>query len=84
MINPFGDDDEIPGWGAPAELPVHDILKDVMKKEALVKDIAATQEDLRAILGRVQSVQGDVEKLTSGNETLQMYIDNLTKQMARR
>jgi hypothetical protein len=39
---------------------------------------------LLALIGRVQSVQKEVEKLTSGNETLQMYIDNLTVQMAKR
>jgi short coiled-coil protein len=37
-----------------------------------------------ALLARVKSVQGDVDKLTSGNATLQMYIDNLTMQMAKR
>jgi hypothetical protein len=37
-----------------------------------------------AILGRVQTVQKEVDRLTSGNETLQMYIDNLTVQMAKR
>ncbi|KAJ7645467.1 hypothetical protein DFH06DRAFT_1333121 [Mycena polygramma] len=36
------------------------------------------------ILARVQTVQKEVDKLTSGNETLQMYIDNLTVQMAKR
>lgn len=37
-----------------------------------------------ALLDRVRSVQGDVDKLLSENETLQMYIDNLTMQMAKR
>jgi hypothetical protein len=37
-----------------------------------------------ALLTRVKSVQGDVDKLTSNNATLQMYIDNLTMQMAKR
>jgi short coiled-coil protein len=37
-----------------------------------------------AILGRVTTVQSDVDKLKSGNETLQLYIDNLTMQMAKR
>lgn len=37
-----------------------------------------------ALLTRVKSVQTDVDKLASGNETLQMYIDNLTMQMAKR
>jgi hypothetical protein len=37
-----------------------------------------------AMLAKVQSVQREVDKLTSGNETLQMYIDNLTVQMAKR
>ena len=37
-----------------------------------------------AMLAKVQTVQREVDKLTSGNETLQMYIDNLTVQMAKR
>jgi len=37
-----------------------------------------------AMFSRVQAVQKEVEKLASGNETLQMYIDNLTVQMAKR
>lgn len=36
------------------------------------------------LLGRVQTVQKEVENFTSENETLQMYIDNLTVQMAKR
>jgi hypothetical protein len=35
------------------------------------------------MLERVKSAEKDIEKLTSGNATLQMYIDNLTKQMAK-
>jgi FtsZ-binding cell division protein ZapB len=76
------DGDDPPAWGAPA--PAGDLVKDALKKEQLLKDIAASQEDLRTLLGRVQSVQKEIEKLTSGNETLQMYIDNLTVQMAKR
>ncbi|KAG8707645.1 hypothetical protein FRC09_001718 [Ceratobasidium sp. 395] len=84
--NPFSyEEDEIGGgWGAPApkRATSGDILKDAMRKEAVVKDIIAAQEDLR--MGRVQAVQTEVDKLTSGNATLQMYIDNLTKQIAKR
>lgn len=36
------------------------------------------------LLDKVKSVESDVDKLTSGNATLQMYIDNLTMQMAKR
>jgi len=36
------------------------------------------------MLIKVQNVQADVDKLISGNETLQTYIDNLTVQMAKR
>jgi len=36
------------------------------------------------MLVKVQNVQADVDKLISGNETLQTYIDNLTVQMAKR
>ena len=37
-----------------------------------------------AMLAKAKGVQADVDKLVSGNETLQMYIDNLTMQMAKR
>ena len=37
-----------------------------------------------AMIAKTKSVQADVDKLNSGNETLQMYIDNLTMQMAKR
>lgn len=52
--------------------------------EQILKDIAASQDDLRTLVDRVQSVQKEVDRLTSGNETLQMYIDNLKLQIAKR
>ncbi|KAI0917275.1 hypothetical protein AcW1_007492 [Taiwanofungus camphoratus] len=76
--------DDTPAWGAPNDSDSGDIVKDAIRKELLVKEIVAAQEDLRALLDRVKSVQGDVDKLCSENETLQMYIDNLTMQMAKR
>ncbi|EPQ54618.1 hypothetical protein GLOTRDRAFT_77237 [Gloeophyllum trabeum ATCC 11539] len=80
-----GFEDDIGGWGAPVELPTTgDIVKDAMRKEQVIKEITAAQEDLRALLSRVKSVQADVDKLASGNATLQTYIDNLTLQMAKR
>ena len=36
------------------------------------------------LLERVKAVERDTDKLSSGNATLQMYIDNLTLQMAKR
>lgn len=36
------------------------------------------------MLSKVDATQKEVDKLVSGNETLQMYIDNLTVQMAKR
>ncbi|KAH7924956.1 hypothetical protein BV22DRAFT_1089923 [Leucogyrophana mollusca] len=75
--------EEPPAWGEPEPKP-GDIVKDAIRKEQVLKEIAAAQEDLRALVARVQTVQGDVDKLTSDNGTLQMYIDNLTMQMAKR
>jgi hypothetical protein len=34
-----------------------------------------------ALTERVQTVQDEVDKLLSGNEVLQMYIENLAKQI---
>ncbi|KAF9468567.1 hypothetical protein BDZ94DRAFT_1153594 [Collybia nuda] len=70
-------------WGVTSP-PAGDLVRDALKKEQILKDIAASQEDLRTLLSRVKSVQKEVDKLSSGNETLQMYIDNLTVQMAKR
>ncbi|KIK69612.1 hypothetical protein GYMLUDRAFT_33989 [Collybiopsis luxurians FD-317 M1] len=70
-------------WAIPTSEP-GDIVTEALKKEKVLKELAASQEDLKALYGRVQSVQKEVDKLHSGNETLQMYIDNLTVQMAKR
>lgn len=37
-----------------------------------------------ALLARVKTVQGEVDKLQSGNATLKMYVENLTKQASKR
>ncbi|KAH9841613.1 uncharacterized protein C8Q71DRAFT_853981 [Rhodofomes roseus] len=77
-------DEPSPGWGSSDPSSTGDIIQDAMKKEKLVKEVTAAQENLRALLDRVRSVQGDVDRFLSENETLQMYIDNLTMQMAKR
>ncbi|KAG6890779.1 hypothetical protein C0995_003209 [Termitomyces sp. Mi166 len=79
----FSSYDDAPAWGATSLEPA-DLVRDALKKEKLLQDIAASQEDLRTLVARVQTVQKEVDKLTTGNETLQMYIDNLTMQMAKR
>ena len=45
-------------------------------------NVNATHKAFVVLLARVNTVQGEVDKLTSGNETLQMYVDNLAKQLA--
>ncbi|KAH8104627.1 hypothetical protein BXZ70DRAFT_1005141 [Cristinia sonorae] len=83
--SPFDiDDTTSPGWGASVPLEDEDVVTAAIKKEKVIKEIVAQQEDLKALLVRVKDVQKDVDKLISGNETLQMYIDNLTLQMAKR
>ncbi|EIN12752.1 hypothetical protein PUNSTDRAFT_60911 [Punctularia strigosozonata HHB-11173 SS5] len=79
------DDATTPAWGPAADpIGAGDLVKDAIRKEQVIKDIAAAQNDLRALVDRVKAVQTDVDKLSSGNQTLQMYIDNLTMQMAKR
>ncbi|KAF8500914.1 hypothetical protein F5888DRAFT_1677413 [Russula emetica] len=77
-------DDDQAGWGTSDVVPTGDVVKDTMKKEQIIKDIVAFQDDLRVLLERVKAVERDTDKLLSGNATLQMYIDNLTLQMAKR
>ncbi|KAI5988366.1 hypothetical protein EDD15DRAFT_2165575 [Pisolithus albus] len=74
---------ESAAWGESEPQP-QDIVKDAIRKEQVLQEITAAQDDLRALLTRVHSVQADVDKLTSENATLQVYIDNLTMQMAKR
>ncbi|KAM5533462.1 hypothetical protein V8D89_012900 [Ganoderma adspersum] len=78
-----GFDDTTPGWGVSTPT-AGDIVTNAIRKEKLIKEIIAAQEDLRAMMVKTKGVQADVDKLISGNETLQMYIDNLTMQMAKR
>ncbi|KAI0250737.1 hypothetical protein BJV78DRAFT_1216511 [Lactifluus subvellereus] len=75
--------DDQAGWGASDVFSSGDVVKDAMKKEKIIKDIVAYQDDLRVLLERVKTVERDMDKLSSGNATLQMYIDNLTLQMAK-
>lgn len=79
----FSELDEAPSWGIAAPQD-GDFIKDALRKDKIIKDIKASQEDLRNLFARAQAVQKEVDKLTSGNATLQMYIDNLTVQMAKR
>ncbi|KAI0284053.1 hypothetical protein BGY98DRAFT_950210 [Russula aff. rugulosa BPL654] len=76
-------DDDQAGWGADV-VSTGDVVKDTMRKEQIIRDIVAFQDDLRVLLERVKAVERDTDKLLSGNATLQMYIDNLTLQMAKR
>jgi len=69
-------------WAQPPK-DSRDIVKDAIRKEQMIKEITSAQEDLRALLARVTAVQADVDNLTSGNETLQMYVDNLKLQVAK-
>ncbi|PVG03437.1 hypothetical protein CPB86DRAFT_367400 [Serendipita vermifera] len=80
MASP-NDFEEASAWGSVSQAAPGDILRDAMRKEAIIKEIVSAQEDLRALLGRVQSVQEEVDKLLSGNEMLQVYIENLSKQI---
>ncbi|KIP08119.1 hypothetical protein PHLGIDRAFT_23742 [Phlebiopsis gigantea 11061_1 CR5-6] len=79
----LGSFDDDSGWGVPIQTE-DDVVTAAIKKEKTIKEIASAQEDLKALLEKVKTVQADVNKLASGNETLQMYIDNLTLQMAKR
>ncbi|KAJ3767884.1 hypothetical protein FB446DRAFT_651401 [Lentinula raphanica] len=70
-------------WALPTSSEPGDIVTEALKKEKVLKEIAASQEDLKALYGRVQSLQKEVDKVSSENQTLQMYIDNLAVQIAK-
>ncbi|SCV74791.1 BQ2448_7820 [Microbotryum intermedium] len=56
---------------------------EIQEKERLVKDFTTRQDGLKALLERISSVQKETNKIKSGNETLQTYIDNLTRNNAQ-
>ncbi|KAK4056455.1 hypothetical protein OIO90_002598 [Microbotryomycetes sp. JL221] len=64
-----------------AEPPQHDSddADTMAEKERMIADIVTKQDGLKALLQRVQHVQNESAKLKSNNETLQTYIDNLTR-----
>ncbi|KAE8210725.1 hypothetical protein CF319_g6673 [Tilletia indica] len=55
---------------------------EVIEKENLVKEVIAMQDSLRALLTRVTSVKEDCTKAESENETLQTYVESVTKSLA--
>ncbi|KAF8917073.1 mitochondrial protein Pet127-domain-containing protein [Mucidula mucida] len=68
----FSGFDEAAGSGWEPAPQAGDLIKDALRKEQLLKEIAASQDDLRTLYNRVQSVQKEVDKLTSNNSTLQI------------
>merc|ERR1712093_596266 len=59
-----------------------DDLQTVLEKEKVIKDIMTTQEGLRALLDRINEVTDDIKKLSEENATLQIYLDNMTRNTA--
>ncbi len=57
-------------------------LRGWCRPDTLHGDVVA--DPTPAMIAKTKGVQVDVDKLISGNETLQLYIDNLTMQMAKR
>ncbi|KAE8249192.1 hypothetical protein A4X13_0g5307 [Tilletia indica] len=55
---------------------------EVIEKENLLKDVLAMQDSLRALLTRVTTVKEDCTKAESENETLQTYVESVTKSLA--
>ncbi|GAA6055013.1 DUF2205 domain protein [Rhodotorula toruloides] len=69
-------------WGPPPEAAQPEeafSAADVQAKEQIILEIINKQDGLRALLQRIGEVQGEANKLKSENETLQTYIDNLTR-----
>ncbi|PAV16908.1 Pet127-domain-containing protein [Pyrrhoderma noxium] len=81
--------DDTSAWGGSAAAgggsTTGDIIKDALRKEQALKEFLAAQEDLRLLQKKVQAVQSDIDKLSSGNATLQItltdeVIDSLEKE----
>jgi len=67
--------------GAPWEEPEQPVqsTEDPAQRQIVIKDIANLQDGLRALLSKVDTTTADCKKLTSSNETMSLYIDNLTR-----
>ncbi|KAG9227518.1 hypothetical protein CCMSSC00406_0000836 [Pleurotus cornucopiae] len=68
----FSDDLDVQGGWDIATPTTGDIVQDAIRKEKLIKDIIASQEDLRVMLERVKATDKEIKKLTTENETLQI------------
>ncbi|CAD6980111.1 unnamed protein product [Tilletia controversa] len=55
---------------------------EVIEKENLVRDVVSMQDSLRALLTRVSTVKEDCTKAESENETLQTYVESVTRSVA--
>ncbi|KAG0149268.1 hypothetical protein CROQUDRAFT_653841 [Cronartium quercuum f. sp. fusiforme G11] len=52
----------------------------VLAKDDLIREICSLQGSLKELSERVDKVQGECDRKKADNETLQTYVNNLTRQ----
>ncbi|KAL7006234.1 hypothetical protein EMMF5_004120 [Cystobasidiomycetes sp. EMM_F5] len=60
----------------------HNDLESALEKEKTIKDIMSVQEGLKALLSRIEDVTEENQRLTDENATLQLYVENMTRNTA--
>ncbi|TYJ53611.1 hypothetical protein B9479_005759 [Cryptococcus floricola] len=54
-------------------------VESALEKEKILKDILTLRDGLRGLMVRVSEVEGENDKLAQENETLGLYVENLTR-----
>ncbi|ODO08564.1 hypothetical protein L198_00294 [Cryptococcus wingfieldii CBS 7118] len=54
-------------------------VESALEKEKILKDILTLRDGLRGLMVRVSEVEGENDKLAQENETLSLYVENLTR-----
>ncbi|WVO18418.1 hypothetical protein L204_106135 [Cryptococcus depauperatus] len=66
---------------SPAPIP-EPTVESALKKEKIIKDIITLRDGLRGLMVRISEVEIENDKLAKENETLNLYVDNLTRNSA--
>ncbi|OWZ34113.1 hypothetical protein C351_02266 [Cryptococcus neoformans c8] len=67
-------------WATPiATLAPEPTVESALEKEKVIKDILSLRDGLRGLMVRLSEVEEENDKLAKENETLSLYVENLTR-----
>ncbi|KIR33020.1 hypothetical protein I352_04386 [Cryptococcus deuterogattii MMRL2647] len=67
-------------WAVPVASSVPEpTVESALEKEKVIKDILSLRDGLRGLMVRLAEVEEENDKLAKENETLGVYVENLTR-----